>query len=138
MTAFPETFKCGGLLNGGAGFLSWQRQLAARTDPSVATTWKLSDAIDKLVTAGKLPDQSKIKNNAAYIYSDTKDTLVSKAVSEEQKTYLELRGAKVDFDIKTGVGHMFEAKSPFNLAKYCYGIIEPSHTVKDYTYTFEN
>jgi hypothetical protein len=69
MVAFPETFKCGGFLNG--GMPSQPHRKAEYQDPSkteddfIAETARL---IQEMETAGTIGDQSNLSDAKIYIY----------------------------------------------------------------------
>lgn len=116
ITAWPEVFRCGGLLNGGMT----NTQMARKAEYSAASDAAAYEAnyqqtvayIDGYVTAGNLPNQAALANNAIYIYGGDQDPIVFPVTTAEQNRYFESKGAKVSFNVGEGVGHIFGATAP--------------------------
>ena len=139
MTAYPDVFRCGGLLNGGAGYKvlkRWKDYLKKDiTDIEKQLAYKTTVAnLDSLVKAGNLPDQKLIGENAAYAYGDKNDGIITADMVKEQVDYLKSFGAKVEHETVTGDGHVFETMAPKKIAKACYEALDTKKTVKDYTF----
>ena len=80
LTAWPETFMCGGLLNGGIGFHAAKRisEYATADGPKLEELYKMAtEAIDSSVANGVLPDQSALENNRVYIFGALNDDIIS-------------------------------------------------------------
>jgi len=125
MTAWPEAFRCGGLLNGGMTHTQFARKEIydkAKTQADYDANYEQTvKYINKYVADGDLPDQSALANNAVYIFGGGKDVFVPPVTTLEQKKYFESKGSKVSYNFDEDYGHYFrQDRAPMDIGKWCY------------------